>query len=337
MTGSFRAIVVEGKGEDARPAIREVAEDDIPELPEEAGPLVSVDIEYSTVNYKDGLALAGNPGVVRTVPLVPGVDFAGTVAASASPDFKPGDRVMVNGWGAGEFYWGGFAERAHAGANWLVPVPERFSAAQAMAIGTAGYTAALSVLALRDAGLEPGDGPVLVTGAAGGLGSVAIALLAARGFEVVAATGRPESHDYLAGLGASSFVDRADLAAPERPLAKTRWAGAVDAAGGDVLAHLLAAMRPEGAIAACGNVAGVALKTTVLPFILRGVRLLGINSNTCPKPRRIEAWNLLARELAADKLDAITAGTVPLGEVIATGERILRARVRGRVVVDVNA
>ncbi len=337
MADSFHAIQVVKDDSGVRTGPVDLTTDDFPDLPEGLGGDVGIDVEYSTVNYKDGLALSGNPGVVRVSPLVPGIDYVGTVTASESGDFSPGDKVILNGWSVGEMYWGGFAEKARAKADWLVPLPDRMDSVHAMVLGTAGYTAMLCVMALEEAGLEPSHGAVLVTGAAGGVGSVAVALLAGLGYEVIAATGRPETHKYLASLGAASFVDRAELAKEPRALDKARWAGAVDAVGGVTLAHVLSSTMEHGAVAACGMAGGVDLPASVMPFIIRGVSLLGVNSATCPKARRLMAWSRLASEMTAAQLDTIKSDTVPLDGVVQVGKDILHGRVRGRVVVDVNA
>jgi acrylyl-CoA reductase (NADPH) len=290
---------------------------------------VTVDIEWSGINYKDGLALAGNPGVMRTSPLIPGIDLVGTVAASRSSRWKTGDAVILNGWGIGETRNGGLADRAVVDGEWLIALPDRISAKRAAAIGTAGFTAALSVLALGNT-----DGEILVTGASGGVGSIAIALLATLGRTVVASTGSPEHRDYLLGLGASDTIDRAELEAPGRPLQKQRWSGVVDSVGGMTLANAIAQTNYGGIVTACGLVGGSDLPTTVMPFILRGVTLAGINSVECPRPTRERAWDLLARDLDLDLLDSLTA-SIPLAGAIDAGAAILRGELRGRTVVNV--
>jgi acrylyl-CoA reductase (NADPH) len=296
---------------------------------------VTVAVRYSTLNYKDGMVVKGIGRLVRTYPHVPGIDFAGTVERSESPAFKPGDAVILTGWRVGELRWGGYAEKARVKAAELVPLPHGMSLKHAMAVGTAGFTAMLAVLALEDHGLVPGAGEVLVTGAAGGLGSVAVALLHRLGHRVVASTGRPETHDYLKRLGADSFIDRAELAKPpERPLQAERWAGAVDAVGSTTLAQVLTQLRYGASVAACGLAGGNDLPASVVPFLLRGVNLLGIDSVMCPMPRRLTAWARLARDLAPDTLEAMTE-TVGLADVPGLAERILAGNVRGRVVVDV--
>ena len=296
---------------------------------------VTVRVEYSTVNYKDGLALTGRAPVVRIWPMTAGIDFAGVVESSASPDFKPGDRVVLNGWGLGETQPGGYAAKARVKAEWLVKLPASISTAEAMAIGTAGYTAMLCVLALERWGLTPDRGPIVVTGAAGGVGSVAIALLAKLGFSVIASSGRKETEGaYLAGLGAGEVIDRAELSGPARPLGRERWAGGVDAVGRHTLANVLAMTRYGGAVAACGLAQGMDLPGSVAPFILRGVSLLGIDSVMCPKPRREEAWRRLASDLDLAKLKAMRV-EAKLSDLPRIAAEIVDGKVRGRVVVDV--
>ncbi|MBK9519502.1 MAG: oxidoreductase [Anaeromyxobacter sp.] len=306
------------------------------DLPDSALPpgAVTVAVEWSTVNYKDGLALTGKAPVLRAFPMVPGIDLAGTVEASQAPAWRPGDRVVLNGWGIGEVRFGGLAERARVEPGWLVRVPEVFTTRQAAAIGTAGYTAALAVLALEDHGLAPGDGEVLVTGAAGGLGSVAVALLARGGYRVVASTGRPAEGDYLKRLGAAAVVDRAELTGPVKALGRERWAGVVDAVGGVTLANACSQVRVAGAVAACGNAGGMDFPSSVAPFILRGVTLCGIDSVRAPLARRQQAWARLARDLDPALLEAMTS-EIGLGEAPAAAAEILAGRVRGRLVVDV--
>ncbi len=298
---------------------------------------VTVRVAYSSVNYKDGLVLGGLGRLVRVYPHVPGIDIAGTIVASESSAFKPGDEVLSTGWFVGERHWGGYAQMARLKSDWLVPLPDGLSARRAMAIGTAGLTAMLCVLALEDHGLAPGDDEVLVTGAAGGVGSVAVAVLAKLGYRVAASTGRPETHDYLRSLGASTLIDRAELATPSgKPLDGERWAGAIDSVGGETLASVLRGLRYGRSVAACGLAGGAGLPATVLPFILRAINLLGVESVQCPSPRRREAWARLADDLPLDKLDALTE-VVPLRAVVDLGPKILTGQVRGRTVVDVNA
>jgi len=326
--GAFRAIVVE-KGEGGQ----SVALKDFDESALMDGD-VTVRVTHSTLNYKDGLALTGKAPVVRRFPMIPGIDFAGTVEASSHPQFKPGDAVVLNGWGTGETHLGGYGEKSRVKGDWLIPLPQGLTAEQAMAIGTAGYTAMLAVLALEQHGLSPERGPAVVTGAAGGVGSVAVALLAKAGWQVIASTGRPEEAEYLRGLGAAEIVERAELSSPAKPLAKERWAAGVDSVGSHTLANLLAMTKYRGAIAACGLAGGMDLPTSVAPFILRGVSLLGIDSVMAPKALRLEAWRRLATDLDHDKLAAMTR-TIPLDQVIEAGHDILDGKVRGRVVVEI--
>jgi acrylyl-CoA reductase (NADPH) len=296
---------------------------------------VTVRVEYSTLNYKDGLILQGLGRLVRTYPHVPGIDFAGTVEHSDSPEFKPGDPIILTGWRVGEARWGGYAEKARVQASFLVRRPDGLSARQAMAIGTAGFTAMLAVIALERHGLRPGSGDVLVTGAAGGVGSVAVSLLSRLGYRVVASTGRAELRDYLTELGAAALIDRTTLAAnPSRPLDSERWAGAVDAVGGSTLSTILTQLKYRASVAACGLAGGSDLSATVLPFLLRGVSLLGIDSVMCLRDERIEAWQRLVRDLALDRLDRMTQ-TVPLAAVAELAPKILKGEIRGRTVVDV--
>lgn len=295
---------------------------------------VTVRISHSCLNYKDGLALSGSAPVVRRFPMIPGIDFAGVVEASAHPGYKPGDAVLLNGWGTGETHLGGYAERSRVKGEWLIPLPEGLTAAQAMAIGTAGYTAMLSLMAIERHGLTPDAGAAVVTGAAGGVGSVAVALLHRAGWRVIASTGRMQEAEYLTGLGAHEVVDRAGLAGAPRPLAKERWATGVDSVGSTTLANVLSMTQYGGAVAACGLAGGMDLPGSVAPFILRGVALLGIESVMAPKALRIEAWRRLARELDVAKLDAMTR-TIGLADVLRAAEEIMAGRIRGRVVVEV--
>lgn len=296
---------------------------------------VTVRVEWSTLNYKDGLAVTGKAPVVRRFPMIAGIDFAGTVEQSSHPAWKAGDKVVCNGWGMGETHLGAYAEKARVKGDWLVRLPDGMSARDAMAIGTAGYTAMLSVLALEKHGLKPADGPVVVTGAAGGVGSVAIAVLSKLGYQVIASTGRASEADYLRGLGATEIIDRNELSGPAKPLAKERWAGGVDSVGSTTLANLLSMTKYRGAIAACGLAAGMDLPSSVAPFILRGVCLLGIDSVMCPIELRKQAWSRLASDLDRSKLAEITH-EIGLGEVIAAGSRILGGQVRGRIVVKIS-
>jgi acrylyl-CoA reductase (NADPH) len=295
---------------------------------------VTVAVEYSTLNYKDGLALTGKSPVVRRFPMIGGVDFAGTVESSSHPDWKAGDKVILNGWGLGETHLGAYAQKARVKGDWLVRLPASMSAREAMAIGTAGYTAMLAVMALERAGIAPARGSIVVTGAAGGVGSVAIALLAKLGYTVVASTGRPAEADYLTSLGAAEVIDRKELAGAPRPLAKERWAGGIDAVGSTTLANVLSMTRYGGAVAACGLAGGMDLPTTVAPFILRGVSLLGIDSVMCPLALRREGWRRLETDLDRGKIEAMT-DEIGLAEVIDAAPRILAGEVRGRIVVKI--
>ena len=295
---------------------------------------VTVRIEYSTLNYKDGLAVTGKAPVVRRFPMIAGVDFAGVVETSSHPAWKAGDRVILNGWGLGETHLGAYAEKARVKGDWLVRLPKSMNPRDAMTIGTAGYTAMLSVLALEHAGLNPARGPVIVTGAAGGVGSVAVALLAKLGYTVAASTGRPEEADYLKGLGATEIIERKELTGPARPLGKERWAAGIDAVGSTTLANVLSMTRYGGAVAACGLAGGMDLPTSVAPFILRGVSLLGIDSVMCPLPLRQKAWQRLETDLDRSKIAAIVS-EVGLADVIAAGGRIVEGKVRGRIVVKI--
>ena len=295
---------------------------------------VTVKVLHSTVNYKDGLAITGKGPVVRHWPMIPGIDFAGEVVKSENADFAAGDRVVLNGWGVGEVHYGGYAKFARVKGDWLIKLPEAFTTAQAMAIGTAGYTAMLCVLGLEEQGVTPEKGPVLVTGAAGGVGSVAVSVLSRLGFEVIASTGRASEADYLKGLGASEIIDRAELSEPGRPMGKERWAGAIDVAGSHTLANVLAQTKYGGTVASTGLAQGPDLKCTVMPFILRGVRLIGIDSVMQPREKRIEAWNRLAKDLDIAKLEAMSE-THKLEDVTELAEKILAGQVRGRVIIDV--
>jgi len=323
---TFKAIVVE-KGEGGQKA--GLADFDEANLMDGD---VTVRVEWSTVNYKDGLALTGKAPVIRRFPMIPGIDFAGTVESSSHPQWKPGDRVILNGWGAGETHLGGYAEKARVKGDWLVGLPARNSARGAMAIGTAGYTAMLAVMALERQGVAPRHGPVIVTGAAGGVGSVAVTLLAKLGFAVVASTGRPAEADYLKSLGAREIIERKELAGATKPLGPERWAGGIDTVGSTTLASVLSMTRYGGAIAACGLAGGMDLPATVAPFILRGVSLIGIDSVMCPLERRREAWKRLASDIDAGKLAMMTS-EIDLAGVMDAGRRIVEGAVRGRIVV----
>ncbi|WP_422002468.1 acryloyl-CoA reductase [Roseovarius mucosus] len=328
----FKALVVEKDAESGKTSagVKELTLADLPEAE------VTVAVEYSTVNYKDGLCIGPGGGLVRSYPHVPGIDFAGTVEASDDARYKPGDRVVLTGWRVGEAHWGGYAQKARVRADWLVPLPEGLDTRAAMAVGTAGFTAMLAVMALEDHGLKPGHGEVLVTGAAGGVGSVATAILAHLGHEVAAVTGRPEQEGYLRGLGASRIVPREDLAETvKRPLESENWTGCVDAVGGAMLARVLGQMKYGASVAAVGLAGGVGLPATVIPFLLRGVNLLGIDSVMQPYANRVRAWERIARDLPMDKLEAmITPAT--LEDLPRLGADILKGQVKGRVVVDLN-
>jgi acrylyl-CoA reductase (NADPH) len=296
-----------------------------------------VNVEYSTVNYKDGLCIGPGGGLVREYPHVPGIDFAGTIESSDDARYNAGDSVVLTGWRVGEVHWGGYAQKARVNADWLVPLPSGLSSRQAMAVGTAGFTAMLAVMALEDHGLKPDQGPVLVTGAAGGVGSVATAILANLGYEVAAVTGRPETEDYLRGLGATLIVPREDInETVKRPLERETWAGCVDAVGGDMLARILGQMKYGGSVSAVGLAGGAGLPATVIPFLLRGVNLLGIDSVMQPYDNRLRAWERIAKDLPMDKLEAMIHPAT-LGDLPALGKDILKGQVKGRVVVDVNA
>jgi acrylyl-CoA reductase (NADPH) len=296
---------------------------------------VTIDVEYSTLNYKDGLAIAHRAPVVRKFPMVPGIDLAGTVHESAHSDWKSGDKVVLNGWGVGETHWGGLAQKARVKGDWLVPLPATFTSRQAMAIGTAGYTAGLSIDALIAHGVTPDRGEILVTGATGGVGSIAIALLSRAGFRVAASTGKTSEADYLKKLGAAAIIDRADLAHAGRPLQKERWAGVIDSVGSHTLANAFAQTRDSGIVAVCGLAQGMDFATSVAPFILRGVSLIGIESVRAPKPVRLAAWTRLARDLDGSALDIITK-EIALGDAIVAAGDIMEGKIRGRIVVDVN-
>ncbi|WP_029089791.1 MDR family oxidoreductase [Brevibacterium album] len=326
MTESFRALLISEDEGGQRVEVADVPADRLP-----AGD-VTVRVDCSTLNYKDALALTGSGKVVRSFPMVPGIDFAGTVTESSSPDWAPGDQVVLNGWGVGERHWGGLAGRARVDAGWLVPLESAFTPQQAMSIGTAGYTAMLCVMALERHGVTPEQGEVLVTGASGGVGSIAVAVLSKLGYTVVAVTGRPEEEEYLIGLGAARILPRSDFEGPGRPLAKEQWAGAVDVAGGHVLANVCASTKYRGTVAACGLAAGMDLPATVAPFILHGVTLAGIDSVMCPQEDRREAWRRLARDLDPAVLEPMTEA-VSLEDCLPTAERLLAGQVRGRVIV----
>jgi acrylyl-CoA reductase (NADPH) len=328
----FRALVVEKAGDGSTSvAVQSLPEDRLP-----AGD-VTVAVEYSTLNYKDGLCLGSGGGLVRTYPHVPGIDFAGTVETSDDPRYRPGDKVVLTGWRVGEVHWGGYAEKARVRADWLVPLAAGLTTRDAMAVGTAGLTSMLGVMALEAHGLTPDKGEVLVTGAAGGVGSVAVAILARLGYTVAAVTGRPETEGYLRDLGAARIIPRADLAETvKRPLESETWAGCIDAVGGAMLARVLGQMQQNASVAAVGLAGGAALPATVIPFLLRGVNLLGIDSVLRPYAQRVAAWDRIVRDLPLDRLRAMIR-PAGLGDLPALGAAILRGEVQGRVVVDVRA
>lgn len=305
------------------------------ELPQFASGGVTVTISHSTVNYKDGLAMTGRAPVVRKYPMVPGIDFSGTVSESDHPDWKPGDEVILNGWGVGEAHWGGLAQRARVNGDWLIRRPDSLSARDAMAIGTAGYTAMLCLIALERNGVTPASGEVLVTGATGGVGSFAVSLLASRGFKVVASTGKKDQTSFLRELGAGEIIDRHTLSTAGKPLQKERWAGVIDTVGSHTLANACAATRYNGVVTACGLAQGMDFPITVAPFILRAVNLVGIDSVMAPRALRVEAWSQLAREVKRHAIESISR-TVGLEEALAIAPQILAGNIRGRVVVDVN-
>ena len=325
----FKAIVINKDDKGYRAELDQLEESALP-----AGD-VRVRVHYSTLNYKDGLAITGKGPVVRSFPMVPGIDFAGEVLESTAPEFKVGDAVLLNGWGVGEGHWGGLAQQARVKADWLIPLPKGFTAKQALAIGTAGYTAMLCVMALQKHGVKPADGEVLVTGAAGGVGSFAIALLSKLGFTVVASSGRPQEADYLKSLGAAEVIDRSSLSEPGKPLARERWAAVVDSVGSHTLANACAATKSEGAVAACGLAQGMDFPGSVAPFILRGVTLYGINSVTVTKAKRIAAYEQLSALVDLTTLEAISH-EISLGEAIEYADALMKGNVRGRVIVDVN-
>ena len=329
---TFKALIID-KPEDGAvtQTVEEVGEDRLPEGD------VTVAVDYSTLNYKDGMCILGQGGLVRKFPHVPGIDFAGTVEASDDDRYRPGDKVILTGWRVGEAHWGGYAQKARVKAVWLVPLPDGLTTRQAMAVGTAGLTAMLAVMALEDHGLTPGDGPVLVTGAAGGVGSVATAILAKRGYNVAAVTGRPEAADYLTSLGATQIVPREEInEVSKRPLESETWAGCIDAVGGAMLARVLGQMKYRCSVAAVGLAGGADLPATVIPFLLRGVNLLGIDSVLQPYENRLRAWQRIVSDLPMDKLEAMIQPAT-LADLPDLGKAILKGQVKGRVVVDVNA
>ena len=326
---TFKAIVIEKNDSGQSVALKDFDEKDFMDGD------VTVRVEYSTINYKDGLAITGKAPVVRRFPMIAGVDFAGTVEHSDHPAWKAGDKVICNGWGMGETHLGAYAQKARVKGDWLVRLPATINTRDAMAIGTAGYTAMLCVIALENAGITSDKGPVVVTGAAGGVGSVAVAILAKLGYQVIASTGRAQEADYLKGLGAAEIIDRKELAGPVKPLAKERFAGGIDSVGSTTLANLLSMTRYGGAVAACGLAGGMDLPASVAPFILRGVSLLGIDSVMCPLPKREAAWKRLESDLDRQKLAAMTT-EIGLGQVIETAPSIIGGGVRGRIVVNIS-
>ncbi len=329
---NFQALLVE-KNDDGKTSAS-IQQLDDSRLPEGD---VTINVEYSTLNYKDGLCVGPGGGLVRNYPHIPGIDLAGTVADSSSKDYKPGDKVVLTGWRVGEAWWGGYSQKARVKSEWLVPLPEGITTRQAMAVGTAGFTAMLAVMALQDHGLKPDQGPVLVTGGAGGVGSVAIAILSNLGFEVAAVTGRPEAADYLRSLGATTIVDRSEInETVKRPLEAESWSGCVDAVGGDMLARVLGQMKYGASVAAVGLAGGAQLPATVIPFLLRGVNLLGIDSVMQPFDNRLRAWQKLTQALPMEKLEAMVTPAT-LSDLPELGKQILKGQIRGRVVVDVNA
>lgn len=325
----FKAILIENEDGTSRAGITELTEEQLPEGD------VTVKVLFSTLNFKDALAITGRSPIVRHFPMIPGIDFAGVVETSSNPKYKPGDRVLLNGWGVGENHWGGLAEKARVKGEWLIPLPPEMTEFQAMSVGTAGYTSMLCLMALERHGLTPQSGKVLVTGATGGVGSFAISLLARRGYSVIAATGKQYETEYLKRLGAESVIDRSELAAPGRPLGKERWAAAIDSVGSHTLANVCAATAAEGAVAACGLAQGMDLPMTVAPFILRGVSLLGVNSVTQPYDRRMEAWDRLSNELDSAMLLEVSQ-EVSLRDAVPMSEDLLNGKIRGRLVVNVS-
>lgn len=324
----FKGILMEGSRGDQQVSLKSIDEAWLPEGD------VSVDVAYSTLNYKDALAITGTAPIAKSYPMVPGIDLAGVVTESSNPEFKAGDEVVLNGWGVGEKHWGGLAQKARLSGDWLIPLPASFTARQAMAIGTAGYTAMLCVLALEKYGVTPDSGDILVTGATGGVGSVAVAILAKLGYSVTAVTGKLEEESYLRSLGAKQILDRAELSEPGKPLARETWAGAIDVAGGHVLAGVCAGMKYRGVVAACGLAAGMDFPATVAPFILRSVTLCGVDSVMAPKKDRLEAWERLAQDLSPELLDSMIT-EVPFDEAIEAASQFMDGTIRGRIVIPV--
>lgn len=325
----FKGILIEKDESGYRAELKDIDEAQLPDGD------VTIRVSHSTLNYKDGLAITGKGPVVRKFPMVPGIDLVGIVEDSAHAGYKPGDAVLLNGWGVGEGHWGGLAQKARLNGNWLVPLPSSFTSQQAMSIGTAGYTAMLCVLALERHGVKPADGEILVTGAAGGVGSVATAVLSKLGYTVVGVSGRPEETDYIKGLGAVEVLNRAQFSAPGKPLGKERWAGAVDVVGSHTLANVCATTKYRGVVTACGLAGGMDFPSSVAPFILRGVTLVGIDSVMCPTADRLEAWRRLGNDLDIEKLGAISR-EIGLTEAIPFASKLINGEIKGRVVVDVN-
>lgn len=329
-SSTFRALLVESGDPTPQVSIRDLSDTQLPEGN------VTVAVHYSDLNYKDGLAVTGTAKVLRSLPMVPGIDFAGTVLESASAEYKPGDQVVLTGWGVGETHWGGFTQRNRVRSDWLVPLPTGMSLKHSMVIGTAGFTAMLCVMALEDAGIRPGEREVLVTGAAGGVGSIAVALLTAAGYPVVAATGRTEqAQDFLQSLGARRIIDRNELSSLKRPMEREQWAAAIDTVGGDVLSGVLRSTAYYGAVAACGNAGGVQFTSSVFPFILRGIHLVGVESVFCPSERRRAAWARLANDLSAQVLDSLHQ-VIRLEDIPDYSQRIINGQIRGRTVIKIS-
>ncbi|MEP3476164.1 MAG: MDR family oxidoreductase [Hyphomicrobiales bacterium] len=324
----FQGLLIEKNDDKQSIALKQFEDSDLPE-----GDVI-VQVEYSTINYKDALAVTGSSPIAKIYPLVPGIDFSGTVLSSETPEYSVGQKVVLNGWGVGEKHWGGLAERAKVKSEWLVHLPDGFDTKQAMAIGTAGYTAMLCVMALEEQGVKPSDGEIIVSGASGGVGSVAVSVLAKLGYTVVALTGKAHEHDYLKELGATEVLDRSLFSEPGRPLNKERFAGAVDCVGSTTLANICASMKYGGVVTACGLAGGFDFPSTVMPFILRGVTLVGIESVMCPKPKRLEAWRRLAEDLNVEHLTKMSS-EIGLSEVIPTSASLLKGVIKGRLIVDV--
>ena len=325
----FKGILIEKDDAGYRASLKEIDESVLHDGD------VTIRVDYSTLNYKDGLAITGKGPVVRRFPMIPGIDLVGVVEQSDSADYKSGDTVVLTGWGVGEVHPGGLAEKARLKSDWLVPLPAAFTPKQAMAIGTAGFTAMLCVMTLERQGVDPGKGEILVTGAAGGVGSVAVSLLTKLGYTVVAVSGRPEESDYLKSLGASEVLGRSEFSGPGKPIARERWAGAIDVVGSHTLANVCASMKYRGVVAACGLAGGMDFPASVAPFILRGVTLAGVDSVMCPRPERLEAWQRLARDLDPSKLEMLSH-EIGLNEAIETAGKLLRGEIRGRVLVDIS-